>query len=341
MWAKGYSVMRSRVPAQPTSEVADARPRPAAPQHVAVQKPRAHVIAQQARPSPAGVSQGAAARPATNPGRIHLLGIDERSMGDDPVLASLFQAMRASAGLSPADLVRLLHTRPEVLASLEAGRVRALPPMAETVRLIKDYGALLQVDVEPVLARIKQQTGEKAPPLKAVSVTARSRLVGAMQVVAQPFRRRQDAQSPLLKAKPATAPTAPVVASRGGVQHLAPAEAPQGRAAARPTVAMEPASKPSSSKAAYRQRRRRQRLLVTAGISATLLMGAVWTAQSQPSVLYAAVDQMPSGIAKSLRRGIEMIAWRLSSSRDGLTWIETSEPRRRKGDKLPVAGQAR
>ena len=80
---------------------------------------------------------------------------------------------------------------------------------------------------------------------------------------------------------------------------------------------------------------------MTAGISATLLVGAVWTAQSQPSTFYAAVDQMPSGIAKSLRRGLERIAWRLSSSHDGLTWIETSDPRRRKGDKLPVAGQAR
>ena len=309
----------------------------------------------------------AASAGVTNAGRVHLLGIDERPAGEDRVLASLFQTMRASAGMPPGDLVRLLRTKPDVLANLEAGRVRALPPMAETVRLIKDYGALLQIDVEPILSRIKQQTGEKAPPLQAAPATVRSRLRGAVQAAALPFRRRPDAlpgpdalpktvtrrqannqptvvsQPTMPVARPVPTAMAPIALGMHLRPHSATTSPPQPRQARQTETRAVPAhqaAKPAPVNPPRRQGRR-GRLLVTAGISATLLVGAVWTAQSQPSTFYAAVDQMPSGIAKSLRRGLEMIAWRLSSSHDGLTWIETSDPRRRKGDKLPVAGQAR
>ena len=106
-------------------------------------------------------------------------------------------------------------------------------------------------------------------------------------------------------------------------------------------VAAGRVAKSTPENAVRKPGRRRRRALVTAGISATLLMGAVWTAQSQPTTFYAAVDQLPPGIAKSLRRGLEMISLSLTSSLDGLTWIEVSDPKRRKADKLPVNGQGR
>ena len=361
--------MRNSVPVQPKSDVASGRPWPVAGPTASVPRPPAPMPGQ--RPAAVMVTNAASAG-VTNAGRVHLLGIDERPAGEDRVLASLFQTMRASAGMPPGDLVRLLRTKPDVLANLEAGRVRALPPMAETVRLIKDYGALLEIDVEPILSRIKQQTGEKAPPLQAAPATMRSRLRGAVQAAALPFHRRPEtlpvadappkavsrrqannkptaaSQPNMPVASPVPTAMAPIAEGMHPRPHSAIASLPQPqpRQARQPgqtetrAIPAHQAAKPVPVKPPRRHGRRR-RLLVTAGISATLLVGAVWTAQSQPSTFYAAVDQMPSGIAKSLRRGLEMIAWRLSSSHDGLTWIETSDPRRRKGDKLPVAGQAR
>ena len=284
---------------QSKSHVAGRRPRPIAAPPTAAQATVARSVARSA----------AGQAPAAQAARIHLLGIDERSSGVDPVLANVFQTMRASVGLPPGDLVRVLRTRPEVLANLEAGRVRALPPLPETVRLIKDYGALLHIDIEPILSRIKEQTGEKRPPLTAARATLGNRIKSIIHLALPARAQRQVAAPPSLRTVPKS-------------------------------IRAEPAAQSSTEKAARRPGRR-LRALVTAGISTALLMGAVWTAQSQPSTFYAAVDQLPPGLAKSLRRGLEMISLSLTSSRDGLTWIEANDPRRRKADKLPVNGPER
>ena len=256
---------------------------------------------------------------ATQPRRIQLLGIDERSPGTDLVIANIFKTMRASIGIPPADLVRLLQTRSEVLANLEAGRVRALPPLPELTRLIKDYGALLDIDAGPIISRIKEQTADRAAPMQATPATAEHRRLnqrlGTAALVSWLWRRRDAAAED-------GAGKAVAAVSTPAHPMAAVADAPK---------KMQPA-KPS-------RRSRRWRSLATAVVSLALLLGAAWTAQSHQPVLFAAVDQLPPGVAKGLRRGIEMIALSLSASRDGLTWIETSDPRRRKADKLPVKGR--
>ncbi len=252
-------------------------------------------------------------------GRVQLLGIDERSPGVDPVLAGIFQTMRASIGVPPADLARLLHTRPEVVANLEAGRVRSLPPLPELVRLMQDYGALLNIDTDPIIQRIREQTADRSPPLEIATSGPRARNIGARLMAAgetalQSGRREAVVQQNV---------TGPVPPSTRQAATSGTADAPRGRA--------------EKKLARSTREAKRWRALGTAAIAATLILGAAWTtAQSQTPVLYAAVDQLPPGIAKSLRRGIDMIALSLSTTRDGLTWIETSDPRRRKSDKLPV-----
>ena len=54
---------------------------------------------------------------------------------------------------------------------------------------------------------------------------------------------------------------------------------------------------------------------------------------------FAAVDLLPPGLVKSIRQNLERLTQRAAQSRDGLQWIETSDPRSRKADKLPVLSQ--
>ena len=271
--------------------------------------------------------------------RVQLLGIDERSSGIDPVLAGIFQTMRASIGVAPSDLVRLLHTRPEVLANLEAGRVRALPPLPELVRLLKEYGALLDIDADPIIRRIKEQTADKSPPLQAGSAGADSgrgktaRIenghldpgqIGA-RLMSAGASWWQGGHSNSTDAATVSAAPAPI------------ARQPGARAAPIAAIAATPANAAKTRDQSTR-RTRSWRWPARAAIAATFVAGAAWTAQSQPPMLHAAVNQLPPGIAKSLRRGIDMIAVTMASTstRDGLTWIETTDPRRRKADRLPV-----
>ena len=114
-------------------------------------------------------------RPALTPilsGRVTLLGIDERSSGLDLVLAGIFVTMRGASGRSLPELARILKTEPEILLHLEAGRVRALPPWHEISRLVTDYGQFIEIDIQPVLSRIREQTGEKSAPLRATDQRA-------------------------------------------------------------------------------------------------------------------------------------------------------------------------
>ena len=54
-------------------------------------------------------------------------------------------------------LPRRLGTRAEVVQALEQGALYALPPWAETCRVVNAYGALLNLDVRPLLRRIYAQ----------------------------------------------------------------------------------------------------------------------------------------------------------------------------------------
>lgn len=265
------------------------------------------------------IAGGKAQYVPASPGRIHLYGIDERSSGVDPVLANLFKTMRASLSMSTADLARLLRMPPDVLTNLEAGRIRALPPFPETVRFITDYGRLLDIDVKPILSRIKEQTGEKSAPLVA-KVPAGGRLGSAIKSIKAPaWMQRQPV-------------TGDAGTKRIRSSAMPPALAGNGTVAAPGNVAKTEVS----GIGAVRRSRALRRVGMTVTISATLLAGIWSAAQSQSPVLFAAVDQLPSGIANSIRQSIDRIAVRMVRKDDGLTWVVVGDPRSRKSDRLPV-----
>ena len=89
--------------------------------------------------------------------RLHIHGIQEMPAGYDAEVAELFRDLRAATALSEMDLAARLGTRADVVQSLEQGALYALPPWAETCRVVNAYGALLNLDVRPLLRRIYAQ----------------------------------------------------------------------------------------------------------------------------------------------------------------------------------------
>lgn len=77
--------------------------------------------------------------------------------GYDAEVAELFRDLRAATALSEMELAARLGTRADVVQSLEQGALYALPPWAETCRVVNSYGALLNLDVRPLLRRIYAQ----------------------------------------------------------------------------------------------------------------------------------------------------------------------------------------
>ena len=89
--------------------------------------------------------------------RLHIHGIKEMPAGYDAEVAELFRDLRAASALSENDLAGRLGTRVDVVQALEQGALYALPPWAETCRVVNAYGAMLNLDVRPLLRRIYAQ----------------------------------------------------------------------------------------------------------------------------------------------------------------------------------------
>ena len=276
-------------------------------------------------------------RPALTPilsGRVTLLGIDERSSGLDLVLAGIFVTMRGASGRSLPELARILKTEPEILLHLEAGRVRALPPWHEISRLVTDYGQFIEIDIQPVLSRIREQTGEKSAPLRATD--QRAQPVPAAAITAPHHQPRAPGVAPSDRGIVAADKAVPVDATVGDDEATASAPSHLERMADK--LSGRPALQPGSEHAATFSFGR-LRTICTGSTVALLVAGLLWTAQSQSPQFFAAVDQLPPGLVKSIRQNLERLTQRAAQSRDGLQWIETSDPRSRKADKLPVLSQ--
>jgi hypothetical protein len=89
--------------------------------------------------------------------RLLIHGIKEMPAGYDAEVAELFRDLRAASALSENDLAGRLGTRVDVVQALEQGALYALPPWAETCRVVNAYGAMLNLDVRPLLRRIYAQ----------------------------------------------------------------------------------------------------------------------------------------------------------------------------------------
>ena len=72
---------------------------------------------------------------------------------------------------------------------------------------------------------------------------------------------------------------------------------------------------------------------VTMGIALILLI-------TQSAVLEAAVSKLPPSITRFVRGAQNYVIVQLAPVRDGLRWIDVSDPRTRRGDKLQSTAQS-
>ncbi len=244
-------------------------------------------------------------------GRVNLLAIDDRSSGIDLVLAQIFVSMRESIGWRPEEVAQSIGTSPDVIGHLEAGRIRSLPAWEETVRLIGAYGQLVRIDVRPILDRLYQQS-------PAQPVLARVTPAVGMDVPSQPL---------LARAGDPNYQQLPKILSR-----LAPAQP----ASAPPTAVRKSHTRGMTKAPAAKPRRLRTLRMAVVTVAAALIVGGTLLTML-PTALYASVDHLPPGIAKSFRSGLDRIALSLTPIRNGMKWIEVSDPRTRKSDRLPPA----
>jgi hypothetical protein len=112
--------------------------------------------------------------------------------------------------------------------------------------------------------------------------------------------------------------------------------APQPSAQSRSSVS-RPGFRGESSTAGARPGRRRRRARTLFVLSTPIVFAAtlVYLGQSASRPVYQAIALLPLPIAGPVRAGFDYFVGLTTPSRDGLTWIEVSDPRSRKTDKLP------
>jgi hypothetical protein len=86
-------------------------------------------------------------------------------------------------------------------------------------------------------------------------------------------------------------------------------------------------------------RRRGVRTLFALTLPAALLGGVVYAAQAVPQYVYPALAMLPDRIEVPVRAGLEYMILLTAPSRDGLRWIEVSDPQLRKADKLQTGSR--
>jgi transcriptional regulator with XRE-family HTH domain len=96
----------------------------------------------------------------------------------------------------------------------------------------------------------------------------------------------------------------------------------------------QPAARPSP-------RRRRRRARVLFALSAPLALGAalVYLAQAMPQPVYRALSVLPDRAEIAVRAGLDYLVLLSAPQRDGLRWVEVSDPRARKADRLREAAR--
>lgn len=231
-----------------------------------------------------------------------------------------FQDLRRALRLSEGDAARRLATRPDILAALETGNVRGLPPWPETCRIVRTYTGFAQLDPRPVLFSLEQ--------LRAASMSLpESRQVRGFSLPRMPDLSGFKQSVTALARMPRRA--------TGARQAPAPARAPAPAPAAPSQMPAYPAAEAAPAPKRQHQHRTARRVLFSLSLPVALLV-----LLTQTSVLEAAVSRMPPTVARFVRGAQEYIAVKMAPVRNGMRWIEVDDPRSRRGDKLQTAAQS-
>ncbi len=110
--------------------------------------------------------------------------------------------------------------------------------------------------------------------------------------------------------------------------------------AGRPAPRTQPTA-PRGNRTEVRASRRRRRARVLFALSAPLALAAavVYLAQAAPQPVYSAIGLLPDVAGRAVRAGLDYVVVLSAPRRDGLRWIDVSDPRVRKADKLQVGAR--
>ncbi len=267
--------------------------------------------------------------------------------------AALFRTIRQMSGLSPVNIARRLHTRTSVISALEQGDFQRLPPWPETVLVVSGYTALAGVDPRPVLAAIRDMLDAKVidvqpSPYPNAYQAAAAQPSSRTSPVTRPDIRPRNAVPKALMRKVAEAE------ARGSAANSEPQRFGQARSALGASVSRATAVTQSALQSAHAMSRRLGpfaprlgklgafarvappwRMPVTLSLAITLPL-ALLVSFGSGGTLLAAVSGLPQPISGAIRKVEDFVLRRISTEQNGLVWIDVSDPRSRKTDKLPA-----
>ena len=102
----------------------------------------------------------------------------------------------------------------------------------------------------------------------------------------------------------------------------------------RPSARSQAGSRSERTEARTPRRRRRARALFALSAPLALAAALVYLAQAAPQPVYHAISLLPDSIERAVRSGLDYLVQLSAPRREGLRWIEVSDPRVRKADKL-------
>jgi transcriptional regulator with XRE-family HTH domain len=113
----------------------------------------------------------------------------------------------------------------------------------------------------------------------------------------------------------------------------APTQTTAGRAAPR----SRPAVKSERAMTRSPRRRLRARTLFALSAPVALIAAVVYLAHAAPRPVYRAIALLPDPAGTAVRAGLDYVVHITAPRREGLRWIEVSDPRLRKADKLETS----
>jgi transcriptional regulator with XRE-family HTH domain len=217
----------------------------------------------------------------------------------DEQLGKTFRDMRQAMKVSRETIARRLATTPSTIESFETGAVAALPHWKETGRIVRTYCELMRVDADPILRRIRDRLQELAIEAKSARVATPIEFAAA-------------------RTSPRSAPSTRGVPTTRGSRSERTAR---------------------SQMRAPRRRRRRARVLFALSAPLALAAALIYLVQSTPEPVYRAIGLLPGRVEIAARAALDYLVLLSAPRRDGLRWIEVSDPRARKADKLQQAAR--
>ena len=217
-------------------------------------------------------------------------------------VARFFQDLRRALDISQLQAAKRTATRIDIIAALEVGKLRSLPPWPETCRIVRTYTGLAGLDPRPVLRSLEMVLAVHARTPVSESHRGLPRLAppqGDKLALPAPLRR-------LAAGRHATAGSSEALGVADRLRDFW-----EGRVA-------------QAARALF---------AVTVPVALVLLI-------TQTSVLEAAVSKLPPSVARIVRGAQNYVIVQLAPVRDGLRWIDVPDPRTRRSDKLRTTAQS-